>query len=190
MNWKDRGKHLETLDKVLQRLEEAGMHMKERKCAFMLPAVEYLGHHISAEGLRPTKEKVGAIMEAPAPQDVTQLHAFLGLVNYYGKFVGQLSSILAPLYKLLVKKTKWNCRQTAFQRAKERPGADPGRGLREGPPLTPPWRYYPANVNTPSLTNHSTTGPPMDKQGLTFVQNSHSSASRLARRIRRRNDTL
>ena len=99
------------------------MRLKPNKCAFLLPAVEYLGHHISAEGIRPTQEKIRAIMEAPAPQDVTQLRAFLGLVNYYGKFVGQMSSILAPLYKLLEKKTRWNwgqAQQTAFQLAKQK----------------------------------------------------------------------
>ena len=115
--------HLRNLDKVLTRLEEAGMRLKRSKCAFLLPAVEYLGHHISAEGLRPTQGKIRAIKDAPAPQDVTQLRAFLGLVNYYGKFVGQLSSILAPLHKLLEAKTKWvweGPQQTAFETAKER----------------------------------------------------------------------
>ena len=72
--------HLKNLDKVLNRLEEAGMRLKRSKCAFLLPAVEYLGHHISADGLRPTQEKIRAIKEAPAPQDVTQLRAFLGLI--------------------------------------------------------------------------------------------------------------
>ena len=100
-------------------LSERGWHAVKAKQVW-LPAVEYLGHHISAEGLRPTEEKIRAIVDAPAPQDVTQLHAFLGLINYYGKFVGQLSSILAPL---LEKNTKWVWRQpqqTAFQTAKNK----------------------------------------------------------------------
>ena len=115
--------HLENLDRVLTRLEEAGMRLKRSKCAFLLPAVEYLGHHISSEGLRPTQEKIRAIVEAPAPQDVTQLRAFLGLVNYYGKFVGQLSIILAPLYQLPESKFKWvwgKAQQTAFATAKQK----------------------------------------------------------------------
>ena len=58
--------HLETLDEVLIRLSKAGLRLKQRKCAFMQPSVEYLGHHISAEGLRPTQEKVRALAEAPA----------------------------------------------------------------------------------------------------------------------------
>ena len=43
--------HLETLEKVLSKLEESGMRLKRSKCVFMVPSVEYLGHHISAEGL-------------------------------------------------------------------------------------------------------------------------------------------
>ena len=78
--------HLKNLDAVLTRLEEAGMRLKRKKCSFMLPAVEYLGHNISTEGLRPTNEKIRAIVDAPVPQDVTQLRAFLGLLNYYAKF--------------------------------------------------------------------------------------------------------
>ena len=99
--------HLKNLDQVLNRLQQSGMRLKKKKCAFMLPAVEYLGHHISGEGLRPTQEKVRAIMDAPAPKDTTQLRAFLGLINYYGKFIDQLSMMLAPLYNLLKHNTKW-----------------------------------------------------------------------------------
>ena len=71
---------------------------------FLLPAVEYLGHKISGQGLQPTDEKIQAIKSAPAPQDVTQLKSFLGLLNYYSKFLPNLSNTLAPLYRLLQKK--------------------------------------------------------------------------------------
>ena len=87
----------------------------------MLPSVEYLGHTISADGLRPTAEKVRAIMEAPTPKDVPQLRSFLGLVNYYGKFLPHLSSVLAPLYLLLQKTQNWTwgkAQEKAFQHAK------------------------------------------------------------------------
>ena len=113
--------HLKNLDAVLTRLEEGGMRLKRKKCSFMLPAVEYLGHNISAEGLRPTNEKIRAIVDAPVPQDVTQLRAFLGLLNYYAKFLKNLSSLLAPLYKLLEKKTHWvwgKEQQEVFEAAK------------------------------------------------------------------------
>ena len=55
---KTKEEHLQTLDTVLTRLEVAGLRLKEKKCSFMLESVEYIGHNISAEGLRPTKEKV------------------------------------------------------------------------------------------------------------------------------------
>ena len=98
---KTQKEHLRNLDNVLDRLENAGLRLKRKKCAFMLPSVEYLGHIISAEGLQPTTDKIHAIMEAPVPTDVTQLRSFLGLLNYYSKFLPQSSTLLAPLYQLL-----------------------------------------------------------------------------------------
>ena len=49
-----------------------------------------------------------AIKQAPQPEDVSQLRAFVGLMNYYGKFIPQISTLLAPLYKLLEKDQVWN----------------------------------------------------------------------------------
>ena len=68
--------HIQNLDKVLTRLGSAGIRLKRDKCAFLLPAVEYLGHTISGRGLQPTDEKIQAIKNAPAPHDVTQLKSF------------------------------------------------------------------------------------------------------------------
>ena len=113
--------HLETLDQVLTRLEQEGMRLKQNKCAFLLPSVEYLGHQISADGLRPTKDKVEAIVNAPTPTSVTQLRSFLGMINYYGKFLSNVSTLLAPLYKLLQAKQKWTWgveQEKAFKEAK------------------------------------------------------------------------
>ena len=95
--------------------------MKQTKCEFMLPAVEYLGHCITAQGLKPTDDKIQAIREAPTPTNVSQLKSFLGLVNYYGKFLPNLSSVLAPLYSLLQQKQSWtwdSSQESAFQKAK------------------------------------------------------------------------
>lgn len=59
---------------VLSRLEAAGVKLKKEKCSFLLPSVEFLGHHTSADGIQPTKQKVReAIQKAPEPKDVTQL---------------------------------------------------------------------------------------------------------------------
>ena len=78
--------HLHKRKRVLARLEAGGLRLKRTNCAFMLPSMDYLGHTITAEGLQPTKEKVHAIVEAPAPQNASQLRSSLGLVIYYNKF--------------------------------------------------------------------------------------------------------
>ena len=72
----------------------------------MAESVEYLGHIIDAKGLHPTKAKVVAVQNAPIPRDITQLKSFLGLINYYRKFLPDLSSLLAPLNNLLQKGVK------------------------------------------------------------------------------------
>ena len=118
---KSEEKHLETLDLVLKRMEDAGLRLKRNKCHFMTPSVEYLGHRIDRDGLHPTDEKVRAIRDAPNPRDVTELRSFLGLINYYGKFLPQLSTVLAPLYRLLRKDERWSWKAEqikAFKKAK------------------------------------------------------------------------
>ena len=100
--------HLANLEAVLSQLETACLRLKRNKCAFLLPSFEYLGHRISGQGIQPTVDKVKAIQEAPKPQDVSQLRLFIGLVNYYSKFLPDVSSVLAPLYRLLQKDKKWS----------------------------------------------------------------------------------
>ena len=88
---------------------------------FPLSPLDYSGHRISEKGLQPTQDKVKAILEAPAPENVSQLRSFLGAIVYYSKFVPNLSSKLAPLYRLLRKRTPWVWNQPqeeAFREAK------------------------------------------------------------------------
>ena len=114
--------HIAKLRQVLIRLDTAGMRLKKQKCSFSLSEVEYLGHCISAEVLKPSKSKVKAILDAPTLSKVSELKSFLGLVNYYGKFLPNLATVLTPLYKLLrhSQSWKWTSQQhTAFQKVKE-----------------------------------------------------------------------
>ena len=73
----------------------------------MVPSVAYLGHVIDAQGLHPLPEKVDAIQQAPTPTNVAELKSYLGLLTYYGKFLPNLATHLAPLYKLLGKDVPW-----------------------------------------------------------------------------------
>ena len=100
--------HLQNLAVVLERLSQHGIRLKEKKCSFMQESVDYLGHHIDAQGVRTSPSKVEAITKAPAPNNVTELRSFLGMVNYYGKFLHNLSTQLNPLHALLKHGTKWH----------------------------------------------------------------------------------
>ena len=99
--------HIEAIEKVLKKLQEVGFTVKKEKCEFFKKTVQYLGHRIDAEGLHMTKEKVHAILQAPAPKDVGQLKSFLGMIHYYGKFCPNLSQTLAPMTELLHQDQEW-----------------------------------------------------------------------------------
>ena len=117
----DDSTHLWTLEKVLQRLHSHGVVVKKEKCVFMSESVEYLGHILNSQGMQPTPNKIEAIINAPNPRNVQELRSFLGLMNYYNKFIPHLASILHPLHCLLRKKSKWEWSEAcdkAVERAK------------------------------------------------------------------------
>lgn len=119
---RDETEHLTNLDRVLQRLQENGLRVKESKCEFGKTQIEYLGHVLDEKGVYPSQDKVRAIHKAPAPTNVKELRAFLGLVNYYGRFVPQQSTLLAPLYSLLKDQATWRwskAEQDSFNKCKE-----------------------------------------------------------------------
>ena len=99
--------HLVNLEEVLRRLRYHGVTLKRNKCKFFRDSVEYLGHVVKADGLHVQPGKVQSLINAPRPSNIVQLRAYLGLVNYYGKFIPDLSTLLAPLYKLLNKDCEW-----------------------------------------------------------------------------------
>ncbi len=88
----------------------------------MQAQVTFLGHVIDQDGLHPIPAKVIALQDAPTPNNVSQLKSYLGLLTYYGKFLPNLSTVLAPLYHLLRKSSKWSWTQAqeqAFLKSKE-----------------------------------------------------------------------
>ena len=99
--------HFHILEQVLERLERHNLAIDMDKCAFSFfqTSLEFCGHRIDADGLHKTQAKMRAITEAPVPRDVSQLRAFLGLVNYYNRFLPNLANTLAPLHRLLQKNT-------------------------------------------------------------------------------------
>lgn len=87
----------------------------------MVPSVEFLCYRVDGEGWHPTDEKIAAISEVPSLKNLGELSSYLGLLNYYGHFIANLSTLLQPLHELLRKGTKWvwskECEE-AFQGSK------------------------------------------------------------------------
>ena len=113
--------HRNRLEAVLSRLERYGVQLKWSKCSFLQEKVQFLGHVIDAEGVHPSPEKVQAIVEAPSPATVTELRSFLGMLQYYGKFLRNLSTLLHALNNLLREGVSWSWQpecQEAFESAK------------------------------------------------------------------------
>lgn len=103
----DKTSHLNRLNEVLGRLSSAGLRLQKEKCEFFQTSVKYLGYVISKEGLQTSSDKVQAILNAPEPNNVTEVKRFLGLVNYYRNFIPNASSLMSPLHELLRKGIKW-----------------------------------------------------------------------------------
>lgn len=99
--------HLNHLEAVLQQFEKYGVKLNEEKCLFFSRKISFCGHVIDEEGLHKSQEKIDAIKNAPKIENVGQLRAFLGLVQYYGKFLKNLAMVLHPLHELLKKDTPW-----------------------------------------------------------------------------------
>ena len=79
--------HLAHIEEIFKRLEAADFKMKRSKCDFFKKHIHYLGHLISADGIRPLKDKLDTIHDMPAPHNSKEVKQFLGLVGYYRKFV-------------------------------------------------------------------------------------------------------
>ena len=116
-----REEHSKNLRAVLQRIKEHGLRLKKSKCQFFTKELEFLGHSITPEGVKPTKSRVKGILEAPAPANKKELQSFLGMLTYNAKFLPNMSHTLYPLNQLLRKNTPWAWKtkqQKAFEAAK------------------------------------------------------------------------
>lgn len=102
--------HNRNIENVLNRLEKNGLTVALEKCFFAKDRVEFLGFEIGSNGLHISPEKIKAISKLNHLANVTELKSFLGIINYYAKFIQNYASKAYPLYKLLKKNEKfiWN----------------------------------------------------------------------------------
>lgn len=120
---KDMEAHTEHVRQVLSRLKEHELYAKASKCEFAVSQTDYLGYHLTGEGVSPMEQKVQAIRDWKEPANVGDVRSFLGLASYYRKFIPQFSRVAGPLHDLTKKDFpwKWSIReQQAFNELKER----------------------------------------------------------------------
>ena len=108
---KDNEEHDEALQQVLDKVRESGLKLNKKKCIFRVTQTTFLGHLISADGIKPDPRKIEAILQMPTPANKTELQRFLGMINYLGKFLPNISKETAPLCQLLEKDVQWQFEQ-------------------------------------------------------------------------------
>ena len=114
--------HLEHLRTVFEKLHDAKLSMKLSKCHFFTKEIQYLGHILGREGIKPVPAKTEAIKAMHPPVNPKQVHAFLGLVGYYRKFIKNFAKIAKSLTVLTRMDVKFEWKEThqyAFMKLKE-----------------------------------------------------------------------
>ena len=115
-------KHLEHLEKLFSKLIENNLTLSFKKSNFVCQEVQFLGHILSASGLKPVSDKIDIIKNYKRPENVKQLQSFLGFVNFYTKFTRNYAQETIPLLSLLKKgiKYEWTAEhQQAFENIKK-----------------------------------------------------------------------
>lgn len=115
--------HLEHIEKVLKRLREVNMMIKIKKCSWAKRNVEYLGHIVGNDGLKPSPRLIEKVENMKAPKSKRDVKSFTMLCSYYRKFVKNFSKIAKPMSELLKKdkEFEWEERQQkAFEELRDK----------------------------------------------------------------------
>ena len=116
--------HYHHLTLLFDRLKDYGVIINPVKCVLGVQSLEFLGHKVDTDGISPLPDKVQAIQDLPPPNSLRKIREFLGLVNFYRRFLPHAADILQPLTDLLAGKVKNKCIQLtarelqAFEEAK------------------------------------------------------------------------
>ena len=117
-----KSQHLEHLRRIFELLSSNGLVINKSKCVFGVSDLDYLGHKVTKNGISPLPSRIQAINEFPTPKNRGDLQRFLGMINYYHRFLPGIASKLAPLHVASTgrgKEITWTpqCQQ-AFEEAK------------------------------------------------------------------------
>ena len=98
---KDEAEHLSHLRLIFSRLREFGITVNSSKCTLGAHQLEFLGHSIDQDGIKPLPSKVDAITKYPEPNSLSGIRRFLGVVNFYRRFIPKCAHLAQPLTDLL-----------------------------------------------------------------------------------------
>ena len=114
---------MQHLRALFERLAAAGLLLNPGKCQFGCRNIEFLGHSITPQGVKPLPSKVAAISDFPQPKTTRGLQEFAGMINFYHRFVPRAAHFLRPIYRAIAAKEKlvqWTPALTdAFNTAKK-----------------------------------------------------------------------
>ena len=105
----------------MSRLRETGLKLEPEKCKYLQPNLEYVGHIVTADGVKPNPAKITAVKGFKVPKCLKDIESFLGLAGYYRKFLKNFSHLAKPLTELTKKGNpfKWTSKhQKAFNQLK------------------------------------------------------------------------
>ena len=118
----NREEHDRRLHNLLQKCQTIGVKLNPEKLAIGLDAITFMGHRITNEGIVVDPEKVRAITDMPIPRTLGDLRKFLGVINYVGKFILNLTTVRKPLQDLTKKDVMWTwseSQQSSFNMTKD-----------------------------------------------------------------------
>jgi hypothetical protein len=144
---KTEGEHERHVRQVLDRLRQQKLFANRKKCVFGTKELEFVGYHISAKGILPSRNKINSIQQWPQPTNVQEVRQFIGVANYYRQYIKGFASIAAPLTGLTrgqgtkLRPIVWNeeC-EKAFRNIKQQ--------LTSAPVLLPPNPNRPWRIET------------------------------------------
>ena len=114
--------HFKDVSKIMTTVKEYGLRLKPSKCSYFTDNVDFLGFHVTLNGLEPTNRLVDKILDIPPPNSKKTVQSFIGSINYYRKLIPDCAKKLTPIVKLLKKGNdlSWDeeCQQ-AFEQLKK-----------------------------------------------------------------------
>ena len=150
---RNKEEHVRALERVLDKLNKAGLKINAEKCIVGADELDYLGHHVSSRGVSTNEGKVQGIKNFPVPKNVNELRRFIGAASYYRKFVENFAAKMHCLTKLTSTKVPWKWteeEQKCFEEMK--------RALMEAPILAQPDMESAMNGSRPYIITTDACG--------------------------------